>query len=268
MYNRCAGSAVALTIFSNLMAMTPIPAIDLKDGRCVRLVQGRMDDETVYADDPVAVAERWASDGAARLHVVDLDGAVAGCPVHAEVVIEIIRAVRIPVQIGGGIRKTATVERYLAAGAASVIFGTAALQNLPWATEVIARFPGQVIIGIDAKAGRVATRGWTELHADGVVDVALRMASIGAAALIVTDIEKDGMLAGPSFDLYREVTQKVPLPVIASGGVATAAHLQALAAISGVTGAIIGRALYTGDLPFSAALLACRTAQSCEAKSC
>ena len=251
------------------MAMTPIPAIDIKGGRCVRLTQGRMDAETVYADDPVAVADRWAWEGAARLHVVDLDGAVAGRPVHVETIVEMIRAVRIPVQIGGGIRETATVERYLAAGAASVILGTAALKDLPWATKVAARFPGQVIIGIDAKGGRVATRGWTEMHADGVVDVALRMESLGAAALIVTDIEKDGMLAGPSFDLYREVTQKVRLPVIASGGVTTAAHLQTLAAISGVTGAIIGRALYTGDLPFSAALLACRAATACrEAAPC
>ena len=222
-----------------------------------------MDAETVYADDPVSVAHRWETEGATRLHVVDLDGAVAGRPVHAETIIDILRAVRIPVQIGGGIRETATVERYLAAGAASVILGTAALNNLPWATEVLTRFPGQVIIGIDAKGGRVATRGWTELHADGVVDVALRMASLGAAALIITDIEKDGMLAGPSFDLYREVTQKVGLPIIASGGVTTEAHLRHLAAIPGVTGAIIGRALYTGDLSLSAALLACREAAPC-----
>jgi len=222
-----------------------------------------MDAETVYADDPVAVAGRWASEGATRLHVVDLDGAVAGRPVHAEAIIDIVRSVRIPVQVGGGIRETATVERYLAAGAASVILGTAALNDRPWATEVLARFPGRVILGIDARAGRVATRGWTEIHADGVVDVALRMESLGAAALIVTDIEKDGMLAGPSFDLYREITQKVSLPVIASGGVTTEAHLRSLAAIPGVTGAIIGRALYAGVLSLSAALLACRGAAPC-----
>ena len=222
-----------------------------------------MDAETVYADDPVAVAGRWAAEGATRLHVVDLDGAVAGRSVHAEMIIDIVHAVRIPVQIGGGIRETTTVERYLAAGAASVILGTAALNNLPWATEVLTRFPGRVIIGIDAKAGRVATHGWTELHADGVVDVALRMESLGATALIITDVEKDGMLAGPSVDFYREIVQKVRLPVIASGGVTTEAHLRSLAAIPGVTGAIIGRALYTGDLLLSAALLACREETPC-----
>ena len=222
-----------------------------------------MDTETVYADDPVSVASRWEIEGATRLHVVDLDGAVAGRPVHAETIIDLVRAVRIPVQIGGGIRETATVERYLAAGATSVILGTAVLNHLPWATEVLARFPGRVMIGIDTKGGRVATRGWTELHTDGVVDVAFRMASLGAAALMITDIEKDGMLTGPNFDLYQEITQKVSLPIIASGGVATEAHLLRLAAIPGVTGAIIGRALYTGTLSLSAAIRACHEGTPC-----
>ncbi len=230
-----------------------IPAIDMKGGRCVRLTQGAMDAETVYAADPVAVARRWEAEGAERLHLVDLDGAMAGAPVHADLIGQIIRTVRIPVQVGGGIRTLDTVHATLAAGARWVILGTSALAEPTLVVESCARFPGRIIVGIDSKGGQVATRGWTALHADRAVDLALKMETVGVAALILTDIEKDGMLAGPNVDLYRQIAGQVKTAIIASGGVATLAHIEALARVPGVQGTIIGKALYTGAISLRAA---------------
>ncbi len=228
--------------------MIVIPAIDLKGGRCVRLIQGRMDSESVYSNDPVAMARRWASEGAERLHLVDLDGAVAGAAVHGAVICEIARAVSIPVEVGGGIRSLDQIEKYLHAGVAFVVLGTAALLDGPLVKEAIERFPGQIIAGIDTKNGGVAVRGWTEVYPESVVDLARRMQEAGVASMILTDIEKDGMLAGPNLKLLDHLVHQIGIPVIASGGISTLKHLQEIARLPGVEGAIIGKALYTGAI--------------------
>ncbi len=243
--------------------MTPIPAIDLKGGRCVRLIQGRMDSETVYADDPLSVLRRWEAEGAERLHLVDLDGAVAGETIHADLIATLLKAAKVPVEVGGGIRQISTIEKYLAAGASWVVLGTSALQDVTMIREAARAFPGQIIVGIDTKKGAVAIRGWTEIYPDSAIEVAMRMVEIGVAAFILTDIEKDGMLEGPNFSLFETVTAAVPLPVIASGGITTPAHLRQLSKISGVQGAIIGKALYTGAITLSAARSALRAGGPC-----
>lgn len=234
--------------------MILIPAIDLKGGRCVRLTQGAMDSETVYSEDPAAMARQWVSQGAERLHVVDLDGAVAGAAVQFEVVEKIIKAVQVPVQVGGGIRNMEQIERYFSIGAAGIILGTSALQNLALVREAAKKFPRRIIAGIDSKKGAVAVRGWTELHPESVADLAMRMEEAGAASIILTDIEKDGMLAGPNFDLFEEVGMQVEIPIIASGGVTTLQQIRQLSEIAGVEGAIIGKALYAGTLSLPKAL--------------
>lgn len=234
--------------------MILIPAIDIKDGRCVRLTQGAMDSETVFSEDPVAMAQQWESQGAERLHLVDLDGAVSGSTVHYELIERIIKAVKIPIQVGGGIRSLNRIERYLSAGAAAVILGTAALQNELLVKEATKKFPRRIIAGIDSKQGQVAVRGWTEIYPEMVGTLALRMEEAGVAALILTDIEKDGMLAGPNFGLFQEIGMQVEIPIIASGGVTTLAQVKQLAEIPGVEGAIVGKALYTGALSLPKAL--------------
>ncbi|MBI3803942.1 MAG: 1-(5-phosphoribosyl)-5-[(5-phosphoribosylamino)methylideneamino]imidazole-4-carboxamide isomerase [Nitrospirae bacterium] len=234
--------------------MILIPAIDIKGGRCVRLTQGAMDSETVYSEDPAEMARQWEAQGAERLHLVDLDGAVGGTTVHYELIAQMIKAVQIPVQVGGGIRDLERVERYLSVGAAAVILGTAALQNEALVKEATRKFPRQIIAGIDSKQGQVAVRGWTEIHPEEVATLAYRMQEAGVAALILTDIEKDGMLAGPNIDLFREIGMQVEIPIIASGGVTTLKQIQQLAEIPGVEGAIVGKALYTGALSLPKAL--------------
>ncbi len=220
--------------------MILIPAIDIKGGRCVRLTQGAMDSETVFSEDPAAMAQQWESQGAERLHLVDLE--------------RIIKAVQIPVQVGGGIRDLERVERYLSAGAAAVILGTAALQNESLVKEATRKFPRRIIAGIDSKKGQIAVRGWTEVHPEEVETLAIRMQEAGVAALILTDIEKDGMLAGPNVGLFREIGMQVEIPIIASGGIATLPQIQQLVEIPGVEGAIVGKALYTGALSLPKAL--------------
>lgn len=238
--------------------MIVIPAIDIKGGRCVRLIQGAMDSETVFSEDPVAMAQQWESQGAERLHLVDLDGAVSGATVHYDLIERIIKAVKIPVQVGGGIRSLNRIEHYLSAGAAAVILGTAALQNEPLVKEATRKFPRRIIAGIDSKKGQVAVRGWTEVHPEEAATLAVRMEEAGVAALILTDIEKDGMLAGPNIGLFREIGMQVEIPIIASGGVTTLPQIQQLAEIPGVEGAIVGKALYTGALSLPKALAALR----------
>lgn len=234
--------------------MILIPAIDLKGGRCVRLTQGAMDSETVYSEDPAAMAQQWASQGAKRLHVVDLDGAVAGAAVQFEVVEKIIKAVEIPVQVGGGIRNLEQIEKYFSIGAAGVILGTSALQNIALVREASKKFPRRVIAGIDSKKGAVAVRGWTELHSERVADLAMRMEEAGVVSIILTDIEKDGMLSGPNFDLFQDIGMQVEIPIIASGGITTLQQIRQLSGIPGVEGAIIGKALYAGTLSLPKAL--------------
>jgi phosphoribosylformimino-5-aminoimidazole carboxamide ribotide isomerase len=240
--------------------MTIYPAIDLRGGRCVRLMQGAFDRETVYGDDPIAVARRWEEEGAAWLHVVDLDGARAGRPVQQDIVRAICAAVRIPVQTGGGLRDRAAVEGALAAGAVRVVLGTAALRDEPLARELCAAHPGRIAFGLDARGGRLRTVGWTEESGVGAVEAAARLGAFGAAALIYTDIERDGTERGPDLAGTAAVARAAGVPVIASGGVGSLADVRALAALAGpgVEGVIVGRALYTGAVTLAAALAAAR----------
>ncbi len=236
--------------------MVPIPAIDIKGGQCVRLSQGQMESAVVYATDPLAMAHRWVDEGAQRLHLVDLEGAISGMPIHADLIETLLRDVGVAVQVGGGIRQIDTIERYLSAGARWVILGTSALQNGSFVAEAVRQFPGRIIVGIDLKRGKIATRGWTQMHSENPTTLAMRMEQVGVSALILTDVEKDGMLAGPNFDLYQNIAGQVQLPLIASGGITTPAHIQQLAHITGIEGVVLGKALYTGALAFSDALLA------------
>jgi phosphoribosylformimino-5-aminoimidazole carboxamide ribotide isomerase len=240
--------------------VTIIPAVDIRGGRCVRLWQGRFDAETVYGDDPAAMAERWVSEGAERLHVVDLDGAVAGTPKNQVAVTAILRAAKVPVQVGGGVRDVATIEGYLAAGADRVVVGTRAALDPAFLRDVCRRFPGKVVVAIDARDGRVAIRGWVEATDRSAPDVAREASHAGAAALLYTDIRRDGTQEGPNLEALAVVADAASSPVIASGGVSTAAHVRALAAITGVEAAIVGQALYRGTLALRDAIAAGRRA--------
>lgn len=231
-----------------------LPAIDLKGGRCVRLTQGEMDSETVYAEDPVAMARDWEAQGAARLHLVDLDGAVAGQAVHASVIGRIIESISIPVQVGGGIRDLAQIEKYLSLGAAGVILGTAALQNRSLVREACLKFPGKILAGIDSKGGKVAIRGWKEVCPEPPTRLAAEMQDAGVASIILTDIERDGMLTGPNLGLLEEVAQQVDIPLIASGGITTLKQVAQLSKLMGVGGMIVGKALYAGRFTLQEAL--------------
>jgi phosphoribosylformimino-5-aminoimidazole carboxamide ribotide isomerase len=236
-----------------------IPAIDLKGGRCVQLRQGRMEDATEYGDDPVAMARDWVARGATRLHLVDLDGAFAGRPVNRDAVAGICAAVDVPVEIGGGIREVATVEDYLGAGIRWVIVGTRAVREPAWVSELCRRFPGRVIVGIDARDGKVAAEGWAESTDVDATDLARHFEDAGVAAIVYTDIERDGMLAGVNLEATVALADAVSVPVIASGGVRDlddVARLKAAAARAEgrLVGAISGSALYEGALDFEAAL--------------
>jgi phosphoribosylformimino-5-aminoimidazole carboxamide ribotide isomerase len=240
--------------------MLIIPAIDLKDGACVRLRQGRMDEATVFGNDPLAMATRWVEEGARRLHLVDLNGAFAGEPVNAAAVRAITGAFpELPVQIGGGIRSRDTAARYLDMGVRWVIIGTQAVKDPDFVAALCAEFPGHVIVGIDARDGMVATEGWAEVSAVRAVDLAQRFREAGVSAIVYTDIARDGMLSGVNLESTRELAEQGGIPVIASGGVATLADVQALAAIekTGICGAITGRAIYEGTLDLRAAQAWC-----------
>ena len=235
--------------------MEVIPAIDLKDGRCVRLLQGDFDKETVFSTDPAAVARRWQEAGAPRIHVVDLDGAASGKPRNLDAVTRILEAVNIPIQLGGGIRNMKTLESWLARGVQRVVLGTAAVETPDFLIEACTRFGDSVIAGIDARNGKVAASGWTRTTEVDAISLVGRAKDLGARRIIYTDIATDGMLTGPNLESIREVTSHTRLPVIASGGVTTIEHLVSLNAL-GVEGAIIGRALYTGDLDLREAIKA------------
>ena len=237
--------------------MLLIPAIDLKDGRCVRLRQGDMQDATVFSEDPGAMAAHWVDQGARRLHLVDLNGAVAGRPKNEGAVREIIAAVgrRIPIQLGGGIRDLDTIERYLDDGLGWIIIGTAAVKNPGFLHDACGAFPGQIIVGLDARDGKVATDGWSKLTGHDVIDLARKYQDIGAEAIVYTDIGRDGMMQGVNVEATVRLAQAVKIPVIASGGVSTLDDIDALCAVEveGVAGAILGRALYEGALVLSEA---------------
>ncbi|MCG6659816.1 1-(5-phosphoribosyl)-5-[(5-phosphoribosylamino)methylideneamino]imidazole-4-carboxamide isomerase [Halomonas campisalis] len=231
--------------------MLVIPAIDLKDGQCVRLKQGRMDDATTYGDDPVAMAARWVEAGARRLHLVDLNGAFEGRPVNGEAVTAIARRFPdLPIQIGGGIRSAETIEHYLAAGVSWVIIGTQAVKQPAFVGEMCRAFPDHVIVGLDARDGYVATDGWAEVSEVKAVDLAKRFADDGVSSIVYTDIARDGMMNGVNVEATAALARDGGLPVIASGGVTNLDDLRALVAAGepGILGAITGRAIYEGSL--------------------
>lgn len=240
--------------------MLIIPAIDLKDGECVRLRQGRMEDSTVFSADPVAMAQRWVDAGARRLHLVDLNGAFAGTPVNGEVVKAIALAYpELPIQIGGGIRNAATIEAYLNAGVRYVIIGTRAVAEPEFVTAMCQQFPGHIIVGIDAKQGRVATDGWAEVTEVMATDLARRFAADGVSAIVYTDIDRDGMMQGVNVEATLAIAQASPIPVIASGGITDMDDIRALRAVAdqGILGAITGRAIYEGTLDVAEAQAFC-----------
>jgi len=233
-----------------------IPAIDIKNGQCVRLRQGDMDDVTIFDEDPAAVAERWIAAGADRIHVVDLDGARAGYPVNDRVVGDIVSAAgNVPVQIGGGIREEAAIETYLERGVEYVILGTRAVSEPHFVADAGVEFPGHIIVGLDARDGRVATEGWSKLSNHDITDLAQQFEHDGVIAIIHTDISRDGMMQGLNIDATRALAAELTIPVIASGGVTRIDDIQALldAEDDGVAGAVIGRALYEGTLDFAEA---------------
>lgn len=236
--------------------MLLIPAIDLKGGQCVRLRQGRMNDATVFSDDPASVAKRWADEGAERIHVVDLDGAFKGSPVNLKVVEEIVAAVDVPVQIGGGIRDEETVQRYLNSGVQYVIIGTKAVNTPHFLHDLCLEFPRHIIVSLDAKDGRVALNGWAKVTSHDVVETAVHCERDGVEAIIYTDISRDGMMQGFNAESTSALARALKTPVLASGGVSSLDDIRRLKEIEndGVAGAVIGRALYEGGLDFKEAV--------------
>ncbi|MBU6508219.1 MAG: 1-(5-phosphoribosyl)-5-[(5-phosphoribosylamino)methylideneamino]imidazole-4-carboxamide isomerase [Alphaproteobacteria bacterium] len=233
--------------------MIVYPAIDLKDGRCVRLVRGEMNSATVFNDDPAAQARSFAAAGATWIHVVDLDGAFAGKPRNAAAVEAIVKAVPVKVQLGGGIRDAATLEAWLGKGVARVVLGTAAIKNPNLVRAACRRWPGQVALGIDARGGKVAVEGWAETSAVAALDLARHFEDAGAAAIIYTDIDRDGALQGVNVDATATLARALKTPVIASGGISSLDDIAALKA-AGIPGAIVGRALYDGRVDLKSAL--------------
>jgi len=236
--------------------MLLIPAIDLKDGKCVRLRQGRMEDETVFADDPLDMAQRWVDAGARRLHLVDLNGAFAGQPVNTQVIHRIADAFPdVPIQIGGGIRDEDTVQLYLDAGVQYVIIGTKAVSAPHFINDLCLEFPGHIIVGLDAKDGKVAIDGWSKLSHHDVIDMAQHFERDGVEAIIYTDISRDGMMQGVNVEATVKMASEITTPVIASGGISTLDDIKTLRAVSeeGIMGAIIGRALYEGSIDLAEA---------------
>jgi phosphoribosylformimino-5-aminoimidazole carboxamide ribotide isomerase len=238
--------------------MDVIPAIDLLNGRCVRLYQGDYEQSQIFAEDPVTVAQSWEAQGAQWLHLVDLDGAKTGEPVNLAVIAQIVETLKIPVQVGGGLRTPERVASFLEMGVQRVILGTVAVENPDLVAQLCQTYPGQIVVGIDAREGMVATRGWVETSTVSAITLGQRVASDGAAAIIYTDIKRDGTLEGPNLPQLREMAAAVSVPVIASGGVSSLTDILSLLALEpmGVSGVIVGKALYTGNLSLTEALRA------------
>lgn len=237
--------------------MLLIPAIDIKDGKCVRLRQGRMDDETVYGDDPVEIASRWVEAGARRLHVIDLNGAVSGKPGNADIINNIADSFRdVAIQVGGGIRDEDTIQTYLDAGVEYVIIGTRAVTTPHFVSDVCLEFPGHIIVGLDAKDGKLATEGWSKLSHHDANDMAVRFEEDGVTSIIFTDISRDGMLTKINIKSTVELCRHITIPVIASGGISSLEDIEELCSVAheGIEGAITGRAIYEGTLDFQEAL--------------
>ncbi|MFQ6040661.1 MAG: 1-(5-phosphoribosyl)-5-[(5-phosphoribosylamino)methylideneamino]imidazole-4-carboxamide isomerase [Candidatus Poribacteria bacterium] len=230
--------------------MLVIPAIDLRDGKCVRLLQGRPEEETVFSDDPVAMALRWQSEGAELLHLVDLDGAFEGTPRNLAVIEKIVESIDIPAQLGGGIRDMERLEQILALGIWRVILGTAALKNPDLVKEACLKYDERIAVGIDAKDGMVATEGWLDVSTKPAIEFAQEMEYLGAKTIIYTDIKQDGMLTGPNLESIKAIAESVDVDIIAAGGISSLTDIQALKSLesAGVVGAITGKALYTGKI--------------------
>lgn len=241
--------------------MIIIPAVDIRNGKCVRLVQGRKEDETVFADDPAAMAEKWARAGAELIHVIDLDGAFEKGPRNLAAIRKILQTVDTPIQVGGGIRNEQTVRRFLDMGVARVIIGTEAIHHPEFVERVSRIYPGRIVVGIDARKGLVAIEGWTETTRIKAVDLARRFENCGVAAVNFTDIYRDGMQTGPNIEETRRLAEAIDIPVVASGGVATIRDIYDLLPLEavGVTGIITGKALYSGTLDFKEALRVVRS---------
>jgi phosphoribosylformimino-5-aminoimidazole carboxamide ribotide isomerase len=226
-----------------------IPAVDVRDGRCVRLREGRADAQTVFSDDPVATAERWRAEGGARLHVVDLDGAFAGSPRQTALIARMVAAVApMPVEVGGGLRDLAAIAAALETGARWAVVGTRAALDPAFLKDACREYPGRIVVAVDAKGSQVAVKGWTEVIADTVVEVGRRAVDAGAAALLYTDVSRDGTERGPNVEDTAALARALPIPVLASGGVASVDDLIRLASVPGIEGAVVGRALYTGAI--------------------
>ena len=238
------------------MSFIVIPAIDLKEGKCVRLEQGLMEKDIVFSDNPGAQAREWQDQGAELLHIVDLDGAFAGQPKNRGAIEAILKAISIPAQLGGGIRDLATIEAYLPLGLSRVIIGTAAQRDPELVRVACAKFPGRIVVGIDAKNGMVAVQGWAELTDITAVDLARKFEGFGVSAIIYTDIARDGMLQGPNLEATKGLAEAISIPVIASGGVSTLKDIENLMAIesSGISGVITGKAVYSGAIRLSEAI--------------
>ena len=249
--------------------MLVIPAIDLKNGQCVRLRQGRMEDSTVFSDDPVEMAVHWLERGAKRLHIVDLNGAFEGTPVNAEIVTAIAKTCpRLPIQIGGGIRNLESVRFYIEAGVSFVIIGTAAVKDPDFVKQACEAFPGKIIVGLDAFNGKVATEGWSDVSKVSVVEVANKFADVGVSALVYTDISRDGMMQGCNIEATVKLAEQSPVSIIASGGIAKLADIVDLRASAktktgaGIIGAITGRAIYEGKLDLTEAQAYCNAEEA------
>lgn len=238
--------------------MDVIPAIDLLEGRCVRLFQGDYEQSQVFNENPVDVAQQWEAQGATRLHLVDLDGAKAGKPENWQAIKAIAKVANVPIQVGGGLRDADRVSALFDLGVQYAILGTVAVENPELVGQLCEKFPGQIIVGIDAREGKVATRGWLETSEVMAVDLARRMGEMGAAAIVYTDIKRDGTLKGPNMEALRELATAIDTPVIASGGVSALSDLLSLLSLvpSGVSGVIVGKALYTGDVSLEQAIRA------------
>ncbi len=228
--------------------MKIFPAIDIKEGQCVRLRQGKFDQKEVFSDEPESMARKWSLLGAEFIHVVDLDGALTGSPANFETIQQILKAVPTPIQVGGGIRDLKTIEKYLAAGVSRLILGTAVIRNLDLLKTASKSYPGKIIAGIDAKNGKIAIAGWTDVTGESAIDYAKRLSEYEIAAIVYTDIEKDGMMSGPDFARTEEMADAIRVPLIVSGGVSTLQDVQRIIKMKNVEGMIIGKALYTGDI--------------------
>jgi phosphoribosylformimino-5-aminoimidazole carboxamide ribotide isomerase len=242
--------------------MVIIPAIDIKDGRCVRLQQGRAGTESVYSDDPAAVARRWESEGAELIHVVDLDGAFSGAPKNRDLILKIIQSVKIPIQVAGGIRTIEEIGQYVQEGASRIVLGTRVVSDRSFLETACRSFPGRISVGLDTRAGKVLVKGWTEATEQSAMDIVNQLDGLGILSIIFTDVQRDGMLKGPNLDAIRELARSTEIPIIASGGISSLEDVRSLLTLesSGVAGVIVGKALYTGAVKLSEALLLTRGA--------